>query len=420
MAMVLVVAYMVFLLIRPQDWVPGMIGLPTATLILPLALLVGAMGAASQPGKFRVPQSRLLLAYLVVTFVSTTMATGFGMGFGFTVDFAKRISVFFMMIWVLTSPGRIGVAVGTLLVLGLFLSYQALLQAQTGQGWGGVVPDARYEELRVRWHGDWDGPNVFGLLFVVVTGFALELVFGPHRLWTRLVGVGLSSAYVSAIFFTNSRGAILGLAAMLAFYFKDRFNKYLAIVLGPPVIAGLLMLGPSRMSQVSSGEQSARERTWLWEQGLRFLRENPVFGIGRGEFVRRVDLHLVSHNNYVQNFAELGLTGYFLFLAILWFCYKGALLVAQGGKTANPLLASYARMTSTALVGFGATTFFVLMELDLLHFLLGMCAAVYLVGRRDLEGLPELKLDRRELVLIGTGMVGIVAAIYVIAVFHIL
>src|SRR5690606_4558689 len=124
--------------------------------------------------------------------------------------------------------------------------------------------------------------------------------------------------------------------------------------------------------------------------------------------------------NYVQNFAELGLTGYFLFLAILWFCYKGALLVAQGGKTANPLLASYARMTSTALVGFGATTFFVLMELDLLLFWRGRSAAVYVVGRRELERRPDLNRDRRELGLIGTGMVGIVAAIYVIAVFHIL
>src|SRR5690606_7720334 len=157
---------------------------------------------------------------------------------------------------------------------------QALLQAQTGQGWGGVVPDVRYEELRVRWHGDWDGPNVFGLLFVVVTGFALELVFGPHRLWTRLVGVGLSTAYVSGTCFASYRGATLGLAALLAFCLRGRFRKCLAIFLGLPVIAGLLMLGRARMSQVGSGEQSARGRTGLWERGLRFLRENLVFGVG--------------------------------------------------------------------------------------------------------------------------------------------
>ena len=69
----------------------------------------------------------------------------------------------------------------------------------------------------------------------------------------------------------------------------------------------------------------------------------------------------------VQNFGELGYAGFFLFMSLLWFTYKGTYLVAEKLSVSGNLK-SYARMCSIILVMYCAATFFVTMELDLFYF----------------------------------------------------
>lgn len=418
--MIFVYLYMIALYVRPQDWVPMFLGLPTAYIIIPLGMAMGAANYLRDTKQYQLPQNRLLLFYLLIIFVSTWLATDGSTALEQFETFLKRIVVFFMIAWTLTSSERLSKAIWLVLLLSLFLAYQAYLQGTQGASWGGMTPYPGYEETRVRWYGDWDGPNVFGILFVIAAAITLEFVFGPYSLLVRVAGGALLLSYLGGIYLTNSRGAVLALACAILFYFKDRFRRPMAIIVGVAAVLGLLAFGPSRMSEVSSKESSAHERTWLWEQGLAMLRENPALGVGRGEFAHRVDLKLIAHNNYVQNFAETGLLGFFCFVAILWFCFRGNLLVADPAYETRVELASKARMMTSAIVGYVAATFFVVMELDLLYFVLGLAAAVYLVARRENPRLPALALTRRDLTVVVGSMAGLIVMIWLAAVTQIL
>jgi putative inorganic carbon (hco3(-)) transporter len=420
MTLVPVLLYLVTLLVRPQDWVPLLLGLPTAWALVSVGLVLGLPGLLRDPGRFSLPQNKLIPLYLLIIFTSTLVNVDSANALYFTVLFVKRCAVFFMVVWTATSTGRLFGVVWAVLALSLFLAYQAILQATTGQAWGGLSPYPGYQEVRVRWYGDWDGPNVFGLVFVVALALAMELVAGPHGIFVRALAGTMSGAYLLAIYYTNSRGAVLAVGATALFYFRHRFRSVTALLLAVGLIGAMLVLGPSRMSQVSSGETSAGERIWLWEQGLTMLQENPVLGVGRGQFAQRVDLKLLAHNNYVQNFAELGLTGFFCFVALLWYSFKGALTLSSGRYEVDAQYASLGRMMCAALVGYAAATYFVVMELEFLYFLLGLSAAVYLAARHEHEALPPLQLTVRDVIVVVGTMMGLIASIWLAAVKEIL
>ena len=63
-----------------------------------------------------------------------------------------------------------------------------------------------------------------------------------------------------------------------------------------------------------------------------------------------------------------------------------------------------------------AVTFFVVMELDLLYFIFGLCAAVYLVARRECVELPRLAFTAKDLMIIVGIMGGIIFMIWLAAV----
>ncbi|MHB1142291.1 MAG: O-antigen ligase family protein [Sulfuricaulis sp.] len=416
MAMILVYLYMVTIYIRPQDWVPGLIGLPTAFIIIPLGFALGFINYRREPEKFQMPQNWIMPLYLLVIFISTFVNSDFIQARDQLILFFQRVLVFFMVVWTLSTRERIYGAVWWMLLLSAFLAYQAVLQGTTGASWGGLTPFPGYTEIRVRWYGDWDGPNVFGILFVIAGAVAMELAIGAHGFLARVSGLVLTASYLVAIYFTNSRGAVLAFACAALFYFRNKFRSVFAIGLAFSLIAALFMFGPSRIDSIHSGEASASERTWLWEEGLRMLKENPVWGVGRGEFIKQAELNLLAHNNYVQNFAETGLTGFFLFVALIWFSFKGNMILSDPKYAADPRLTALGHMMTAAIVGYCAATFFVVMELDLFYFFLALCSSVYLVAARENASLPVLQVTRRDMLIITGGMFGLIALIWLAAV----
>ena len=221
-----------------------------------------------------------------------------------------------------------------------------------------------------------------------------------------------------AIYYTNSRGAVLAFVCGLIYYYHRKLmSRYTPVMLA--LLGLVFVLAPSRMTEVSSEEESARERTWLWEQGLEMLRDNPVLGVGRGMFAPSTELKLLAHNNFVQNFAELGYTGFFIFISIMWFTFKGTYMIAEKLPAASELKA-YARMCGVILVMYSAATFFVVMELDLFYFVLGLASSVYLIGRRQEESIPPLQYGLLDLKFVVAGMIIIQSAVWLAAVKHIL
>jgi O-antigen ligase len=107
---------------------------------------------------------------------------------------------------------------------------------------------------------------------------------------------------------------VLALATVVFLSFRHRFGHALSAVLSAVALTGLLLLGFAG-SRSFSKDASFEGRTEAWYAGLQMLKDSPIWGVGLGFFR---DYHeRVAHNSFVHCFAELGLVGYFLWLAVI-------------------------------------------------------------------------------------------------------
>jgi O-antigen ligase len=87
------------------------------------------------------------------------------------------------------------------------------------------------------------------------------------------------------------------------------------------------------------------------------LRRQPLFGVGYNSFTDHHDL--TAHNSFVLCFAELGLIGYFTWLALIVTAFRDVNQVAAlPGKGAEVVSRFYAAMLRSSLLGFLTCAFF--------------------------------------------------------------
>ena len=111
--------------------------------------------------------------------------------------------------------------------------------------------------------------------------------------------------------------------------------------------------------------------------------------MGYGNFLEYNEL--VAHNSFVHCFAEVGLVGYFVWLAILALTWWQIGVVARSAREADPELARWAAAARLSLTAFLAAAFFLSRTYGVMLFLiLGLATAAVDIGRR--EGRLESRL----------------------------
>jgi O-antigen ligase len=89
----------------------------------------------------------------------------------------------------------------------------------------------------------------------------------------------------------------------------------------------LLSVFSDQQGMTGEAIESRSKRTYLLMQSLKLTAENPLFGVGMGQFMNYEGFQAresggrgawqVSHNSYTQVSSELGLPGMFFFLAAI-------------------------------------------------------------------------------------------------------
>ena len=248
---------------------------------------------------------------------------------------------------------------------------ERLIPAQDQSGW---------YLWRVRGMVFFNDPNDFAQALVMM----LPLLWGAWRQGARLRNlfvVVLPGALVGyTMVLTQSRGAVIGVAAMLFIGVRRMLGTVktgfvLAAVLGLVVVSK--MAGGRAFS---SQERSAEERIEAWIVGLRLLKEHPLFGAGYGRFT---DFNaLTAHNSYVLCFAELGLIGYFVWLGLVVLAFTG-LNAALKHLPPTSREHHYAGLIRSSMVGFMACAWFLSRTYQpVLYFMLGLCVATWWSARR--------------------------------------
>jgi O-antigen ligase len=248
-------------------------------------------------------------------------------------DFAKVLAYFLMLITVVDTPQRLRAFLMSLLVFTTVLTALALMHFH---GWVNIPAMAAAKEL---WGGD-DGESgellrlcaagIYGnpndLARILVVGMILALYWimakdsGPIRfLW---VGPFLMMGY--ALQLTHSRGGLLALMAGMALLFKMRFGWFKSILAGFVVAPIMLVAFSGRQLEMSTSSGTGQQRIQLWAEGLSYLHNTPLFGIGMNRYQEYVGL--AAHNSFVQCFVDLGFIGGTLFvsanLLALWGAHR--------------------------------------------------------------------------------------------------
>lgn len=184
-------------------------------------------------------------------------------------------------------------------------------------------------------------PNFLAALTVGAFVLAAYQLTYESNLALRIVLVLYLCVFVTTFVQTQSRGGMVGFAAavLLSVVFGGSLRR-LAVIASLLVVAGGVVyyttLAPldvrERATSFSAAESAGRSDSW--QIAARMGVDNPVFGVGINNFgfvepryadetinIRKVDFvvnyRLVTHNTYLEPFAELGLVGVSLFLGVI-------------------------------------------------------------------------------------------------------
>ncbi len=213
----------------------------------------------------------------------------------------------------------------------MLATWVAALTAVALVSQGAVVEGSRLTSL-----GSYD-PNDLGALFVIMIPFAIGASTRGPKL-SRLVSAVSAAVLFAVLMKTGSRGGLIGLVVGLSvFSFSYRPRKILIILSAIIVLAPLTWpLLPTvtkerAVSLLSLDEDynttSNSGRLYLWKRGVVFALANPLVGLGAGTFEVQIGEDFrdqgtrgawhTAHNTYVQIFAEIGMPGGILLLALM-------------------------------------------------------------------------------------------------------
>ena len=257
--------------------------------------------------------------------------------------YVKIILIFALMMSTITSPRRVRQMTWIMIIASGYIASRAVFDYVRGMN---LVEGNR---VRGAVGGMFENPNDLALNLVTFLAPTLFIIFQDKKTSRRLFAAAIAAAMVAAIVCTKSRSGFLGLVGMgaVVLYYLAKVKP--ALVLGV-LLAGLLALPvmPSsfwdRMDSIvnadedETGSRAARLR--LLEQGMEVFLENPITGIGAGQFRNYnapgvVEKWRVTHNVWLQVAAELGVFGLLAFAFLVVRAYSSnfvALRILRGPR----------------------------------------------------------------------------------------
>lgn len=389
--MLIIFLYLVTLFIAPQLWIEPFVGVRVDYYVYPAWLLAAVL--ARRPLLPLTPADYIFLAMVLWIALSPLVNPSNPRSTDIIINYGKWLLLYKLVV---ASVGTIEQLrkVGWMLVFfALLLAIEGIQHkwSPDGLGWAGqtlgwIDPTAaaRGEPGRTRWINIFDGPGVFCVAYTVALPFVLQYLNAPYAWFKRLLAAGLLVApLMVAIYYTGSRGGLLTTLAILGCHFALRWG------IGPLRIAitgfGLFvafMVAPDYMTTFEDQSRSASHRVEMWGEGVEMTQQNPVFGIGKGNFAAYTS-KLIAHNSAIEIMGETGMVGLFLWLALIYLSFKGIANYLR--ETEN--LSERAPVIALALsvVGYLVSAMFVTLEYETFYFLLGLCAVPGKIAKRPLE-----------------------------------
>lgn len=358
----LVCIYLFFEYVRPQLIYERIQGPPYARIVIILALI--ALLLERQKVRFRMPEL-LLGIFSIVVLASSVMAYQPDTSYEKLSVYLSWVVIYILIANVVDTEERFLVFMLSFLIYSFKMSqFGTRSWAEDGfvfRTWGTTGAPGFFENS-----GDFGVQMCIFLPLIVA--FILALGASWPR-WMRWVAWGLAGTAVTGIVASSSRGALVGMAAVVLWVLLKSRQKmrslFAAIVLAGLVYVIIPPESKLRFEQVGEDRTSVARIT-MWKHALDMMADYPILGVGFNNWVTYHDTYYgghgtMTHNIFLEAGSELGYAGLAAFLALIGCTFvinsrtrKLAASIPDRGR----FMFFMAHGLDGALVGFMASGFF--------------------------------------------------------------
>lgn len=435
MGFVMLLIFLVFHIIRPQDFWPPLQGARVVFITLLLAAAIWAIQILFTKRRiFRCPQSVFIVGLWVAGVLSTYTLRWQQFTIDMVIYFAKITLLYYLISDLIDSQKKLKLFLWFFVSLCAVLATFGILQRygidvtnvglrQEVKGIDGAIAGIRTFVFvyRIQGVGIFDTNQL-----AYAMGVALPLAFALFRTSRSIIGkiltLGAMAAFGYCVFLTESRGGMLTfmIGIILLMTVRGRLGTRFFTIMCACFVAFAIISSSERFTTAFQYKQdkSAMTRINAWYAGSQLLRAHPLIGIGVKQF-GEVGYETTSHNGYVQVAAETGLIGLFFWSGLLYFSFRSLNKlsgISPRGKEAQEMLV-LTRCLSLAFIQFLVESLFSNDSFEFTFYLLiGMVVAAEAIVRQ--KGFIEYKkpgpgtplISKRDLVNVVAVMVLILIA----------
>lgn len=258
--------------------------------------------------------------------------------------------------------------------------------------------------------------NDFSLAMVMNLPFLFYLSTVEERpKWRNFLRAAFVLTIITIVL-TGSRGGFLAMATVCGMLVMKSQYKTIGISVGLVGAVVFLATIPDRyrdrllsIKTAAKEDTSAIGRLQAWRVAGRMIQDKPLFGVGFYNFVPQYGnyepvpgadlMHRVTHNSYLQIWAESGTFAFLLFLTVLWstvfLCRRVQRInrVRDGPKW----ITAYAAAIEVTFYGFMVGAMFLnRAHFDFIYVISAIAAALYPIAMREIAAAEnEVRPNRR-------------------------
>jgi O-antigen ligase len=303
--------------IRPTDFVPGIEELPLFQIAIIPCIIVSWPKLAAQLNADAIRERPVFIfgvGLIAVWTLSAIVHGQFQDAIEIFFEFPKSLIFFLLLLAHVNSTERLKQYLHCLVVI---IAVPILLATLN---YHGLVTIPAYvtvgEDRRLAGTGIFGDPNDV----CEVLNFAI--IFGLYNLFDRrglgrLVWLAPIALFVHALGLTQSRGGFLGTVVGMVVLLRSRFGGAKSLMMAGATLAVMFVFFAGRQTSLDTDQGTSQQRIQLWDTAFELFKRSPLIGAGPHE-VLRVARH-VSHNAFIETYAELGFAGgTLLFAQYLW------------------------------------------------------------------------------------------------------
>lgn len=395
-------AFAALMYMVPQAWIPALAPLRLALLTSGMAAGLMALRRAGkrEPLFFDGLRGVSLLCFSGLALASVTWSVNPEVSRFTAIELLKLTAIYLTLVNVITTPRRLAVVCGALVLGSIVTSYGVINTYFTG------TPETLVEGYRAHWVEVYADPNRSAMNLALMVPLAVAFLARKESgwLWRAACAAAVVLAVV-AIVFTYSRGGFIGLAVAMSIWAMREQRKLRSVLLGMVLALGLVVFAPKSYWQRNETvatfheDASAMGRVYAWQVTSRISLDKPMLGVGAGSFRFAWPLYAppeatrayVAHNIFLDVIGELGWVGLLFFLVFAGSATGGAFAASR-----NPSMGWLARGLAASMAGYLICDLFSGYILSAhLYVLFGLAACSQRIARtqevKESANIPEVK-----------------------------